>query len=80
MMRINLAQLSMLLGGCLLCSGVFAQGGRGILAADPKNAGRTYDKHDISGIWSRNGSPGGMAAAVLAGIVETAVSITMSQP
>jgi hypothetical protein len=35
-------------------------GGRGgILAADPKNAGRTFDKHDISGIWTRNGTPGG---------------------
>jgi hypothetical protein len=34
-------------------------GERGILAADPKNANKPYDKHDISGIWSRNGSPGG---------------------
>ena len=34
-------------------------GGGGILAADPKNAGRAYDKHEISGIWTRNGSPGG---------------------
>ncbi len=60
MMRTTLANLSVLLGAYLLCSSnAFAQGGRGILAADPKNAGRPYDKHDISGIWSRNGSPGG---------------------
>ncbi len=43
----------------LLTPSVFAQGGRRILAADPKNADRPYDKHDISGTWSRNGSPGG---------------------
>lgn len=35
-------------------------GGRGgIQAADPKNAGRAFDKHDISGVWTRNGTPGG---------------------
>src|SRR5271170_4588872 len=60
MMRITLANFSVLFGAYLLCSSnAFAQGGRGILAADPKNANRPYDKHDISGIWSRNGSPGG---------------------
>src|SRR5271170_6081424 len=60
MMRITLANFSVLFGAYLLCSSnAFAQGGRGILAADPKNANRPYDKHDISGIWSRNGTPGG---------------------
>src|ERR1700722_13867681 len=60
MRRINLAGVGVLLAVYLLCSSsIFAQGGRGILAADPKNANRPYDKHDISGIWSRNGSPGG---------------------
>src|SRR5271168_3144685 len=51
----------LVLGAYLLCSSsVFAQGGGpAILAADPKNANRPYDKHDISGIWSRNGTPGG---------------------
>jgi hypothetical protein len=37
------------------------QGGRGggIMAAKPANANRPFDPHDLSGIWSRNGSPGG---------------------
>ena len=35
-------------------------GGRGgIMAGDPANANKPYDKHDLSGIWTRNGSPGG---------------------
>ena len=38
---------------------VFAQGGRGITAHNAANENKTYDKHDLSGIWSRNGSPGG---------------------
>ena len=29
------------------------------MAANPANANKPYDKKDISGIWSRNGSPGG---------------------
>src|SRR3989475_400320 len=37
-----------------------AQGGqRGIPAADPQNANKPYDRHDLSGIWTRNGTPGG---------------------
>ena len=37
-----------------------APAGRGgILAADPANANKPYDKHDLAGIWSRNGTPGG---------------------
>jgi hypothetical protein len=39
---------------------LLGQGGqRGFTAADPKNASKAYDKRDISGIWSRNGTPGG---------------------
>jgi hypothetical protein len=39
---------------------VFAQGpGRGIMAHNPANDNQLYDKHDLSGIWTRNGSPGG---------------------
>jgi hypothetical protein len=35
-------------------------GGRGgIMAGDPANANKPYDKHDLSGIWTRNGTPGG---------------------
>ena len=33
--------------------------GRGITAHNPSNDGKTFDKHDLSGIWSRNGTPGG---------------------
>jgi hypothetical protein len=44
----------------LLSPSLFAQGpGRGIMAHDPANDNKPYDKHDLSGIWSRNGSPGG---------------------
>src|SRR5581483_10615078 len=34
-------------------------GGRGILAHNPANDNKPYAKHDLSGIWSRNGSPAG---------------------
>jgi hypothetical protein len=46
-------------GGALMSAALLAQGQRGISAADAKNANRTYDKHDLSGIWTRNGTPGG---------------------
>jgi hypothetical protein len=48
-------------GSALLFSSlVLAQGGRGgILAANPANANKPYDKHDLSGIWTRNGTPAG---------------------
>jgi len=61
MIKNSLTGLSMLLAGYLLySSSVFAQGGGPpILAANPKNANLAYDKHDISGIWSRNGTPSG---------------------
>jgi hypothetical protein len=49
-----------LYGSVLLSAALFAQGGqRGIPAADPKNATKPFDKHDLSGFWTRNGSPGG---------------------
>lgn len=38
--------------------GVWAQP-RGITAHNAANDGKPYDKHDISGLWSRNGTPGG---------------------
>ncbi|PWT99456.1 MAG: hypothetical protein C5B51_27150, partial [Terriglobia bacterium] len=41
----------------------FAQGGRGgrggIMSHNPANDNKPYDKHDLSGIWTRNGTPGG---------------------
>lgn len=44
----------------LLSSLALAQGGRGgIMAANPANANKPYDKHDLSGIWTRNGTPAG---------------------
>ncbi len=59
MREIKIACFACLVTGLFTCSVAFGQGGRGIYAADPNNATRSYDKHDISGIWSRNGSPGG---------------------
>jgi hypothetical protein len=49
---------------CFLFSTAFslvmqAQGGRGITAHNPANDSKTFDKHDLSGLWSRNGTPGG---------------------
>ncbi len=48
-------------GAVLLFSSLaLAQGGRGgIMAANPANANKPYDKHDLSGIWTRNGTPAG---------------------
>src|SRR5215813_12938086 len=45
--------------GALISVALLAQGQRGISAADPKNTNKTYDKRDLSGIWTRNGTPGG---------------------
>ena len=71
-MKINWLTSGVILGGGLICSSLmFAQGGAppagrggrggggrgGIMAANPKNANKPFDKHDLSGIWSRNGSP-----------------------
>jgi hypothetical protein len=35
------------------------QGRGGLVAAVPKNSNKPYDKHDLAGIWTRNGTPGG---------------------
>ena len=57
----NWVKAGLLICGGLAISAVFmGQGGqRGIPAADPKNANKTYDKHDLAGIWTRNSTPGG---------------------
>src|SRR5437016_6887144 len=50
----------LLCGGLALSAAFLAQGGqRGIPAAVPQNANKPYDRHDLSGIWTRNGTPGG---------------------
>ena len=48
-------------GVVVFSSLALAQGGRGpgIMAANPANANKPYDKHDLSGIWTRNGTPAG---------------------
>ena len=44
----------------LFSSLALAQGGRGgIMAANPANSNKPFDKHDLSGIWTRNGTPAG---------------------
>src|SRR3984893_1703364 len=73
-MRNRFSTLTAVLGGILVfSSGIFAQEGRGgaqaagrgaggrrgIMAGDPANASTPYDKHDLNGIWTRNGTPGG---------------------
>ena len=65
-MKTNRVQAGMIVYGALLLAPVLlAQGGRGpggrggILAHSPANDNKPYDKHDLSGIWSRNGTPGG---------------------
>jgi hypothetical protein len=42
-----------------VCSAQGRGGRGGIMAGDSANAGKPYDKHDLSGIWTRNGTPGG---------------------
>jgi len=62
-MKIKLTVFGVVAGFLLIGTPVArAQGGpgeRGITAGDPKNANKPYDKRDISGIWTRNGTPGG---------------------
>src|ERR1700674_4117272 len=64
-MRTRFIQVSIALCGSLLAPALSAQGGPGpggrggILAHNPANDNKPYEKHDLSGIWSRNGSPGG---------------------
>jgi len=47
------------LAAMLAASIGWAQGGRGITAHNPANDGKAFEKRDLSGIWSRNGTPGG---------------------
>ncbi len=54
MVRITGAALVLIFSGA-----AFAQGGRGIFAHNAANDNKPSDKHDLSGIWTRNGSPGG---------------------
>ena len=60
-MRNRFAILTAVGAGVLLFSSLaLAQGGRGgIMAANPANANKPFDKHDLSGIWTRNGTPAG---------------------
>jgi hypothetical protein len=61
-MRTRTIRLIVVLVGVVVFSSVaLGQGGRGggIMAANPANANRQYDPHDLSGTWTRNGSPGG---------------------
>lgn len=44
--------------GAALAPALLAQGG-GIRAHSPANDNKQYDKRDLSGIWTRNGSPAG---------------------
>src|SRR6202521_6184659 len=50
-----------LAGVSVFSSIMLAQGGRGpgIPAHNPANENKPYDKHDLSGIWTRNGTPAG---------------------
>ena len=51
---------SIVLAGVLFSSIMLAQGrGPGIMAHNPANDNKQFDKHDLSGIWTRNGTPGG---------------------
>jgi hypothetical protein len=65
-MKISLITSGALLAGVLaFTSAALAQpppgggggGGRGIMAHLPVNDNKPFDKHDLNGIWSRNGSP-----------------------
>ena len=51
--------LARLVGSALIFMGVaLAQGrGPGIMAHNPANDNKSYDKHDLKGMWSRNGTP-----------------------
>jgi hypothetical protein len=56
----SMTLIFLLVGALAFSSLALAQGpGGGIMAANPANAKRTFDPHDLSGIWTRNGSPGG---------------------
>src|SRR5258708_29392262 len=46
-----------LAGYLVLAPPAGARGGPAIMAHDPKNDNKSYDKHDLKGVWTRNGSP-----------------------
>ena len=54
-------RLAVIFAGLSLCpASMFAQGrGPAIMAHNAANDGKTFDKHDLSGIWTRNGTKGG---------------------
>src|ERR1700674_5887323 len=54
-MRIRLVSSFIVSVGVLLAQGR----GPGIMAHNPANENKPYDKHDLSGIWTRNGTPAG---------------------
>ena len=58
-MKATLVASTLLLPFLMSAQGGPGPGGRGILAHNPANDSKPYDKHDLSGLWSRNGSPGG---------------------
>jgi hypothetical protein len=61
----NRLVLAIVAGALLFSATGWAQGrggggGRGgFMAHNPANDNKAYDKHDLSGIWTRNGTPGG---------------------
>jgi hypothetical protein len=60
-MRNRFVSFMVVLAGVSIFSSVMlAQGrGPGIMAHIPANDNKPYDKHDLSGIWTRNGTPAG---------------------
>jgi hypothetical protein len=58
-MKAALFASTLLLPCLMLAQGGPGPGGRGILAHNPANDNKPFDKRDLSGLWSRNGSPGG---------------------
>jgi hypothetical protein len=58
-MRIRPVGFAIVLFGSLFVPVLYPQGGPGFTAHSPANDNKPYDRHDLSGIWSRNGTPGG---------------------
>ena len=52
----------------------------GITAHNAATDDKPYDKHDLAGIWTRNGTPGGYGVGARAGIAAIADSATTSHP
>lgn len=57
-MKATLLATSLLLPVLALAQGP-GPAGRGVMAHNSANDNKPYDKRDLSGLWSRNGSPGG---------------------